>query len=116
LIRPPSCGASAFCIVPEPRPRCSASENAHTKQLVNLRRLGSPADNEGPEKVVPSPQNTGRSAGNGKAVQKNQSVADVAVDVLARQARIHAEQSVEPFEEASRAVLELEAGRQFGEA
>jgi hypothetical protein len=48
-------------------------------------------------------------------VQKNQSVADVAVDVLARQARTHAEQSVEPFEEASRAVLELEAGRQFGE-
>jgi hypothetical protein len=51
---------------------------------------------------VPSPQNTGRSAGNGKAVQKNQSVADVAVDVLARQARIHAEQSVEPFEEVLR--------------
>ncbi len=48
-------------------------------------------------------------------MQKNQRVADMAVDVLARQAGTRAKQTGEPFEEALEAVLETEAGRQLGE-
>ncbi len=51
----------------------------------------------------------------GKAMQKNQRVADMAVDVLARQAGARAKMTGEPFEEALKAVLESEAGRQLGE-
>jgi len=39
----------------------------------------------------------------------------MAVDVLARQAGDHAKQTGEPFDEALKAVLETEAGRQLGE-
>jgi hypothetical protein len=45
----------------------------------------------------------------------NQRVGDIAVEVLARQARVRAEQTGEPFEGALKAVLETEAGRQLGE-
>jgi hypothetical protein len=48
-------------------------------------------------------------------MHKNQRVADMAVDVLARQAGILAKQTGEPFEEALKTVLETEAGRQLGE-
>jgi hypothetical protein len=48
-------------------------------------------------------------------MQKNQIVADMAIDVLARQAGARAKQSGEPFEKALKAVLETEAGRQLGE-
>jgi hypothetical protein len=48
-------------------------------------------------------------------MHKNQRVAEMAVDVLARQARDHANRTGEPFEEALKAVLETEAGRQVGE-
>jgi hypothetical protein len=51
----------------------------------------------------------------GKAMQKNQRVADMAVDVLARQAGVHAKRSGETFEDALEAVLETAAGRQLGE-
>ena len=50
-----------------------------------------------------------------EAMQKNQRVADMAVDVLARQAGARAERTGEPFEDALKAVLETEAGRQLGE-
>jgi hypothetical protein len=48
-------------------------------------------------------------------MHKNQRVADMAVDVLARQAGTLAKQTGEPFEEALKTVLETEAGRQLGE-
>lgn len=48
-------------------------------------------------------------------MQKNQRVADMAIDVLVRQAGARAKQSGEPFEEALKAVLETEAGRQLRE-
>jgi hypothetical protein len=48
-------------------------------------------------------------------MQKNQRVAVMADEVLARQAKARVEQSAEPFEEALRAVLKTEAGRQLGE-
>ena len=51
----------------------------------------------------------------GKVVRKKQTVADTADEVLARQARARAERTGEPFDEALKAVLETEAGRQLGE-
>jgi hypothetical protein len=49
-------------------------------------------------------------------MQKNQRVAVMADEVLARQAKARVEQSAEPFEESlRRAVLKTEAGRQLGE-
>ena len=48
-------------------------------------------------------------------MQKNQRVAEMAIDVLARQAGERAERTGEPFEEALKAVLDTEAGRQLGE-
>jgi hypothetical protein len=50
-----------------------------------------------------------------KSRQKNQRVADMAVDVLARQAGDRAKWTGEPFEEALKGVLEIGAGRQLGE-
>jgi hypothetical protein len=50
-----------------------------------------------------------------KARQRNQSVADMTVDLLARQAGDRAKRTGEPFEEALKSVLETEAGRQLGE-
>ena len=47
-------------------------------------------------------------------MQKNQRVAGMAVDVLARQAGARAQRTGEPFEEALEAVLQTEAGRQLG--
>jgi hypothetical protein len=49
-------------------------------------------------------------------MDKNQGVAEMAVDVLARQAGVRANRTGEPFEEALKGVvLETEAGRQLGE-
>jgi hypothetical protein len=48
-------------------------------------------------------------------MQKNQTVADMAIDVLARQAGARAKQTGKPFEETLKAVLETEAGRQLKE-
>jgi hypothetical protein len=48
-------------------------------------------------------------------MDKNQRVAEMAVDVLARQAGVRANRTGEPFEEALKGVLETEAGRQLGE-
>jgi len=47
-------------------------------------------------------------------MQKNQRVAEMAIDVLARQAGARAQRTGEPFEKALKAVLETEAGRQLG--
>jgi hypothetical protein len=57
----------------------------------------------------------GISSGKGKDMQKNQRVADMAIDVLARQAGVHAERTGKPFEEALKSVLGTEAGRQLRE-
>jgi hypothetical protein len=48
-------------------------------------------------------------------MHKNHRVAEMAVDVLARQAGDRAKQTGEPFEEALKTVLETEAGRQLSE-
>jgi hypothetical protein len=48
-------------------------------------------------------------------MKKNQRVANMADEVLARQARARAERTGEAFEEALKAVLETEAGRQLEE-
>ena len=46
-------------------------------------------------------------------MQEKQRVSDMAVEVLARQARASAEWTGEPLEEALKAVLETEAGQQL---
>ena len=48
-------------------------------------------------------------------MKKKQSVAEMAKEVLARQARARAERTGEPFEEALEAVRKTEAGRQLEE-
>lgn len=48
-------------------------------------------------------------------MHKNQRVAEMALDVLARQAGARAKRTGEAFEVALKAVLETEAGRQLGE-
>jgi len=48
-------------------------------------------------------------------MQKNQRVAEMAIDVLTRQAGARAKRTGEPFQEALRAVLKTEAGQQLGE-
>jgi hypothetical protein len=57
----------------------------------------------------------GISFGKGKARQRIQRVADMTVDVLARQAGDRAKRTGEPFEEALKSVLQTEAGRQLRE-
>jgi hypothetical protein len=51
----------------------------------------------------------------GKAMRKNQRVADMAVEVLARQVGARVRRTGEAFEAALKAVLETEAGRQLAE-
>jgi hypothetical protein len=58
---------------------------------------------------------SGRSGARGMAMQKNQRVADMAGDVLARQAEARAKSTGESFEEALEAALATDAGRQLGE-
>jgi hypothetical protein len=48
-------------------------------------------------------------------MQKDQRVADMAAEVLVRQAETRAQQTGEAFGEALNAVLKTEAGRQLGE-
>jgi hypothetical protein len=48
-------------------------------------------------------------------MKKKQRVADMADEVLARQARVRAERTGESFEEALKAVRKTEAGRQLEE-
>jgi hypothetical protein len=50
-----------------------------------------------------------------EAMQKDQRVAPMATEALARQVRAYAKQTAEPFEGALKAVLKTEAGRQLGE-
>ena len=56
-----------------------------------------------------------RGSARGKAMHKEQRVADMATAVLTRQAGARAERTGETFEEALKAVLETEAGRQLRE-
>jgi hypothetical protein len=48
-------------------------------------------------------------------MRKKQKVADMADDVLARQAKTRADRTGEPFEAALKAVMSTEAGRQLKE-
>jgi hypothetical protein len=56
-----------------------------------------------------------RAPGKEQAMKKKQRVADIADEVLARQARDRARRTGEPFEEALEAVRKTEAGRQLEE-
>jgi hypothetical protein len=47
--------------------------------------------------------------------EEDQRVSDLAVEVLTRQASGHAKRTGEPLEDALKAVLDTEAGRQLGE-
>src|ERR671910_2724088 len=53
--------------------------------------------------------------GKEETMQENQRVSDMAIEVLARQASGHAKPTGEPLEDALKAVLDTEAGRQLGE-
>jgi len=57
----------------------------------------------------------GDSSGKEQAMKKKQTVAEMADEVLARQARARAERTGEPFEEALEAVRKTDAGRQLEE-
>ena len=57
----------------------------------------------------------GISSGKDKAMQKDQGVAEMAVDDLARQAGARAKRTGEPFEEALKGVLKTEAGGRLSE-
>ena len=57
----------------------------------------------------------GTSTWKGKDMRRKQKVAEMADEVLARQARTRADQTGEPFEEALEAVMSTEAGRQLKE-
>src|SRR5687768_10659731 len=48
-------------------------------------------------------------------MQENQSVSEMATEVLVRQASARAKRTGQPFEEALKAVLETEAGRRLGQ-
>ena len=70
---------------------------------------------EGPERVSTMTPARGRAPRKGRVMRKKQRVANMADEVLARQARDYAKRTGESFEEALEAVLETEAGRQLGE-
>jgi hypothetical protein len=53
--------------------------------------------------------------GKEETMQENQRVSDMAIEVLACQASGHAKRTGEPLEDALKAVLDTEAGRQLGE-
>jgi hypothetical protein len=55
------------------------------------------------------------SSGREKVMHKNQGVAEMSVNDLARQVGNHANRTGEPFEKASKSVLETKAGEQLGE-
>ncbi len=57
----------------------------------------------------------GRDAGKERVMRKNQRLADMADEVLARQARDRAIRTGEPFEQALEAIVETEAGQQLEE-
>src|SRR5829696_4661678 len=66
----------------------------------------------GRKRVVQSAPH-GKISGKGKAMQNNQRVADMVVEVLTRQAETRAQQTGEAFEDAFENVLKTEAGRQL---
>jgi hypothetical protein len=68
---------------------------------------------ETPDKVDYYPVGGEAPAWKGKAMRKKQKVADMAEEVLARQARTRVDRRGKPFEDALGVVLET--GRQFGE-
>jgi hypothetical protein len=94
-----------------------AREHGQRKSVRLLEAVGVEVRLEEALHALPLGEHLGseRSSAKGKVVQKNQRVADMAVDVLARQAGIRAKRTGEPFEEALRAILETEAGQQLGE-
>ena len=96
-----------------------AREHAQRKLIWLLEAVGAEVKLEGALLTLPLREHLGPergiSSGKGKAMHKNQKVAEMAVDVLARQAGERANRTGELFEEALKSILETEAGRQLGE-
>ncbi len=96
-----------------------AREHAQRKLTWLLEAVGAEVKLEGALLTLPLREHLGPergiSSGKGKAMHKNQKVAEMAVDVLARQAGERANRTGEPFEEALKSILDTEAGRQLGE-
>lgn len=96
-----------------------AREHAQRKLTWLLEAVGVEVKLEGALLALPSGEHLGSErgiySGKGKAMHNNQKVAEMAVDVLARQAGERANRTGEPFEEALKSTLETEAGRQLGE-
>jgi len=97
-----------------------AHEHGRRKVVRLLEAVGVEIELEGALLALPSGEHLSPEWGRvpakvDKGLRKNQRVADMAGEVLARQARLRTEQTGEPFEGALEAVLETEAGRQLRE-
>ncbi len=97
-----------------------AREHAHPKLIWLLEAVRVEVKFEDALLTLPlgehlSGSERGISSREGKVMQKNQRVADMAVDDLARQAGARAKRTGKPFEEALKGVLEIEASGQLSE-
>jgi hypothetical protein len=96
-----------------------ARERCRRKVVRLLEAVGAEIELEGALLALPSGEHLGLARGKvpakDKGLRKNQWVADMADEVLARQARHRAQRTGEPFERALEAVLGTEAGRQLRE-
>jgi len=94
-----------------------AREDDRRKLVGLLETVGTEVELEGVLLALPSGEHLdpARGSAQGNAMHKEQRVADMATAVLACQAETRAKQTGEPFEEALKAVLKTEAGRQLGE-
>jgi len=97
-----------------------AHEHGRRKVVRLLEAVGVEIELEGALLALPSGEHLSPEWGRvpakvDKGLRKNQRVADMAGEVLARQARLRTEQTGEPFEGALEAVLGTEAGRQIRE-
>ncbi|CAA9422565.1 MAG: hypothetical protein AVDCRST_MAG78-1138 [uncultured Rubrobacteraceae bacterium] len=90
-----------------------AREHGRRKLVRLLETVGAEDELEGELLALPPGEHLG--SGRGKALHKEQRVADMATAVLARQAEARVERTGEPFEEALAAVPQTEAGRQLVE-
>ncbi len=94
-----------------------AREHGRRKLVGLLETVGVEAKLESALLALPSREHLDPVLGSaqGKAMHEEQQVVEMATAVLARQAEARAERTGEPLEEAIKAVLQTEAGRQLSE-
>jgi hypothetical protein len=94
-----------------------AREDNRRKLVGLLETVGTQVELEGALLALPPEEHLdpARGSAQGKAMYKEQRVAEMATAVLTRQAESRAARTGEPLEEALEAVLKTEAGRQLGE-